>query len=220
MKRVNYKLTWVVVDVDDDVIVAVDDDVIVDVDDDVIVDVIVDDNDVDDVDVAIVVVDVVWEHICKLLCTHSECYSICTATWISWGLWTLSFHLSPVLLTQQSRDNRTLLRTTAPLTTGENRCQLNSPLNCQSCPCSTVVHSWPPSLFSPPLCDCIWSFLCDIITAIYKSEDCLKFVFTSLVPRSPTIQLKYFVVIVVWFFCFTVKWSKLEGGKAYLRTKL
>lgn len=180
MKGVHYKLTWVVVDVDDDVIV----------------DVVVDDNDVVG-DVAIVVVDVVWEHICKLLCTHSYCYSIYTATWISWVLWTLSFHLSPVLLTQQSRDNRTLLRTTAPLTTGENRCQLNCHLNCQSCPCSTVVHSWPPSLFSPPLCDFIWSFLCDIITAITVK---IVFVFTSLVPRSPTIQLKYFVVIVVWFF--------------------
>ena len=154
---------------------------------------------------------------------HSYCYSNCTVTWISWVLWTLSFHLSPVLLTHQSRDNRTLLRTTAPLTTGENRCQLNCPLNCQSCPCSTVVHSWPPSLFSPPLCDCIWSFLCDIITAIYKSEDCLAF--TSLVPRPSHHPVKvfcccYYCCLVFCCFCFTVKWSKLDGGKAYLRTRL
>lgn len=186
MKGVHYKLTWVVVDVDDDVVlmlmmscwcwwwcrVGVDDHVVLMLMMmSLLMSLHVNDNDVVG-DVAIVVVDVVWEHICKLLCTHSYCYSICTATWISWGLWTLSFHLSPVLLTQQSRDNRTLLRTTAPLTTGENRCQLNCHLNCQSCPCSTVVHSWPPSLFSPPLCDFIWSFLCDIIT---ESENCLCF---------------------------------------------
>ena len=57
----------------------------------------------------------------------------------------------------------------------------------------------------------VYGHFCVISSQLYIKVK-IVFVFTSLVPRPSHHPVKVF--------CFTVKWSKLEGGKAYLRTKL